>query len=133
MGADINTPLRKCGQRSVRQYRLGHVIRPPRPFYFNLATGCARVDDPEPTVLQEPIRRIDCLTYSRMNFVLRRYVPGLIEGDLDSLRVDVQDYCSSKGISVTQDHDQNSTELMKCVIHPRTRETRESGGRFPLF
>ncbi|KIK17628.1 hypothetical protein PISMIDRAFT_685071 [Pisolithus microcarpus 441] len=56
----------------------------------------------------------------------RSYIPDLIKGDLDSLRADVRDYYSSKGVSVIQDHDQNSTDLMKCVQAIQEHEKLES-------
>ncbi|KAI6007960.1 thiamine pyrophosphokinase [Pisolithus marmoratus] len=55
-----------------------------------------------------------------------RYVPDLVKGDLDSLRADVWDYYMSKGVSVVQDHDQNSTDLMKCVQSVEEKEKLES-------
>ncbi|KAI6116879.1 thiamine pyrophosphokinase [Pisolithus croceorrhizus] len=54
------------------------------------------------------------------------YVPDLIKGDLDSLRVDVREYYSSEGVSVVQDHDQDSTDLMKCVQSIQENEKLES-------
>jgi len=50
------------------------------------------------------------------------YLPDLIKGDLDSLREDVREYYASQGVPVVQDHDQNSTDLMKCVLSLRERE-----------
>lgn len=43
------------------------------------------------------------------------FTPDLIKGDLDSLRVDVQLYYSSRGVRIIQDGDQDSTDLMKCI------------------
>ncbi|KIJ06442.1 hypothetical protein PAXINDRAFT_103369 [Paxillus involutus ATCC 200175] len=43
------------------------------------------------------------------------YIPDLIKGDLDSLRQDVRDFYSSKGVPILHDLDQDSTDLMKCV------------------
>ncbi|KAI5981442.1 thiamine pyrophosphokinase Thi80 [Pisolithus marmoratus] len=54
------------------------------------------------------------------------YVPDLVKGDLDSLRADVRDYYTSKGVSVVQDHDQNSTDLMKCVQSVEEKDKLES-------
>ncbi|KAI6140674.1 thiamine pyrophosphokinase [Pisolithus tinctorius] len=54
------------------------------------------------------------------------YVPNVIKGDLDSLRADVQDYYTSKGVPVVRDHDQNSTDLMKCVQSIQEKEKLEN-------
>ncbi|CCM04310.1 uncharacterized protein FIBRA_06481 [Fibroporia radiculosa] len=43
------------------------------------------------------------------------YLPDLIKGDLDSLRDDVRRYYASQGVPIVLDHDQDSTDLMKCV------------------
>ncbi|KAF9565226.1 thiamine pyrophosphokinase Thi80 [Agrocybe pediades] len=43
------------------------------------------------------------------------FLPDLIKGDLDSIRPEVSEYYSSRGVDVIQDGDQNSTDLMKCV------------------
>ncbi|KAI6044710.1 thiamine pyrophosphokinase [Pisolithus marmoratus] len=48
------------------------------------------------------------------------YVPDLIKGDLDSLRANVRDYYASK------DHDQNSTDLMKCIQSIQEKEKLEN-------
>ncbi|KAI6043861.1 thiamine pyrophosphokinase [Pisolithus marmoratus] len=55
-----------------------------------------------------------------------RYVPDLVKGDLDSLRADVRDYYTSKGVSVVQDHGQNSTDLMKCIQSVEEKDKLES-------
>ncbi|KAK7690791.1 hypothetical protein QCA50_005891 [Cerrena zonata] len=61
----------------------------------------------------------------------KRYIPDLIKGDLDSLRPDVQAYYESQGVNVTQDHDQDSTDLMKCVQALAEKESIE-GDRYAL-
>ncbi|KAH9902785.1 thiamine pyrophosphokinase [Cubamyces lactineus] len=43
------------------------------------------------------------------------FTPDLIKGDLDSLRDDVRTYYSSRGVRIVYDHDQDSTDLMKCI------------------
>ncbi|KAF8656841.1 hypothetical protein AX16_002389 [Volvariella volvacea WC 439] len=53
--------------------------------------------------------------YDILGPLREQYLPDLIKGDLDSLRNDVRDYYTSKGVPVVQDHDQDSTDLMKCV------------------
>ncbi|KAF9815602.1 hypothetical protein IEO21_04462 [Rhodonia placenta] len=56
---------------------------------------------------------------------LARYLPDLIKGDLDSLRSDVREYYTSKNITVVEDHDQYSTDLMKCISALAEREKAE--------
>ncbi|GAM85314.1 hypothetical protein ANO11243_033190 [Dothideomycetidae sp. 11243] len=41
--------------------------------------------------------------------------PSLIHGDLDSLRPDVRDFYTRKGVDVSLNDDQYSTDLAKCV------------------
>ncbi|KAG6329796.1 hypothetical protein ID866_9295 [Astraeus odoratus] len=53
------------------------------------------------------------------------YIPDLIKGDLDSLRADVRDHYVSKGVTVIQDHDQDSTDLMKCIQFIQEKEAKE--------
>lgn len=53
--------------------------------------------------------------------VRREYLPHLIAGDLDSIRVEVREYYETHGVRVVDlSHDQDSTDLMKC-IHAITR------------
>lgn len=42
-------------------------------------------------------------------------LPDAIHGDLDSLRDDVRVYYSSRGVAVTQDHDQFTTDFGKAM------------------
>ncbi|KAH8551391.1 thiamine pyrophosphokinase [Umbelopsis sp. PMI_123] len=51
-----------------------------------------------------------------------KYLPHAIHGDLDSLRKDVRDYYQSKKVEISQDHDQNSTDFMKCISLLRKNE-----------
>ncbi|PFH53059.1 hypothetical protein AMATHDRAFT_138303 [Amanita thiersii Skay4041] len=53
------------------------------------------------------------------------YLPDLIKGDLDSLRDDVRKYYVAKGVCLVRDHDQDSTDLMKCVSSLQELERRE--------
>ncbi|RMZ71947.1 thiamine pyrophosphokinase [Pyrenophora seminiperda CCB06] len=43
------------------------------------------------------------------------YLPDLIHGDLDSLRDDVRDYYQARGVVVSRDRDQHSTDFGKCM------------------
>ena len=55
--------------------------------------------------------------------VRRRHAPDHIAGDLDSIRDDVRSFYSNIGVPVTDlSHDQDSTDLMKCleVVNVRT-------------
>ncbi|KAM3583213.1 thiamine pyrophosphokinase [Umbelopsis sp. WA50703] len=51
-----------------------------------------------------------------------KFLPNVIHGDLDSLRTDVREYYNSQGVSITQDHDQYSTDFMKCIALLRKTE-----------
>lgn len=75
--------------------------------------------------------------------VRNRYKPDVIEGDLDSIREDVLDFYAKLGTEVVNEgHDQDTTDLHKCVafIHDRTPQMELSnlcilvagatGGRF---
>ncbi|GAB5587145.1 thiamine pyrophosphokinase [Umbelopsis nana] len=54
-----------------------------------------------------------------------KYLPHFIHGDLDSLRTDVREYYASKKVSITQDHNQNSTDFMKCISLLQDQETAD--------
>ncbi|KAF9516921.1 hypothetical protein BS47DRAFT_1291536 [Hydnum rufescens UP504] len=43
------------------------------------------------------------------------YLPDLVKGDLDSIRPEVREFYASMGVTVVEDTDQDSTDLMKCV------------------
>ncbi|KAI9181818.1 hypothetical protein LWI28_018950 [Acer negundo] len=75
--------------------------------------------------------------------VRKRYKPDLIKGDMDSVRAEVLDFYSSLGTKVVDEsHDQDTTDLHKCVayIHDFTPHVDKSnlcilvagalGGRF---
>ncbi|KAJ3125047.1 hypothetical protein HK101_006003, partial [Irineochytrium annulatum] len=49
-------------------------------------------------------------------------LPDLILGDLDSIRPDVRAFYESRGVPVTSDGDQDSTDFGKCVAHVRSLE-----------
>lgn len=55
-----------------------------------------------------------------------KFLPTAIHGDLDSLRSDVREYYNSKGVNVTQDHDQLSTDFMKCISLLRKTEAESA-------
>jgi len=44
-----------------------------------------------------------------------KYIPTVIKGDLDSARKEVLSYYADKGALVVPDHDQNTTDLQKCL------------------
>ncbi|KAN0084061.1 thiamine pyrophosphokinase [Tylopilus felleus] len=71
-------------------------------------------------------RLYDLLGEARDGDLLRNlYTPDLIKGDLDSLRGDVRDYYSAKGVPVLQDLDQDTTDLMKCIETLEENERKE--------
>ncbi|KAJ7170619.1 thiamine pyrophosphokinase Thi80 [Mycena crocata] len=53
------------------------------------------------------------------------YLPDLIKGDLDSIRDDVKDFYTCHGVPVVQDPDQDSTDLMKCILAIQDKEVRD--------
>ncbi|KAK8243065.1 thiamine pyrophosphokinase-like protein 1 [Phyllosticta capitalensis] len=44
-----------------------------------------------------------------------QFLPSQIHGDLDSLRPSVRDYYAAKGVPISRDHDQYSTDFGKAV------------------
>ncbi|KAG8756414.1 hypothetical protein FRC12_010560 [Ceratobasidium sp. 428] len=44
-----------------------------------------------------------------------RYQPDHIKGDFDSIRPNVRLWYEQQGVTVEEDHDQDSTDLMKCL------------------
>lgn len=61
-----------------------------------------------------------------------RYLPDLIKGDFDSLRPDVRNFYASHGVAVVQDHDQDSTDLMKCFQSLEEKEREGNSKVRPL-
>ncbi|RXW21040.1 hypothetical protein EST38_g4802 [Candolleomyces aberdarensis] len=55
-----------------------------------------------------------------------RHLPDLIKGDFDSLNPDVRAFYASHGVSVIQDDDQDSTDLMKCIQALEEKELRDN-------
>ncbi|XP_021609004.1 thiamine pyrophosphokinase 1 isoform X1 [Manihot esculenta] len=52
--------------------------------------------------------------------VRHRYKPDLIKGDMDSVRTEVLDFYTSLGTMVVDEsHDQDTTDLHKCISHIR--------------
>ncbi|KIM39768.1 hypothetical protein M413DRAFT_446683 [Hebeloma cylindrosporum] len=54
-----------------------------------------------------------------------KFLPGLIKGDLDSIRPDVRQFYEDQGVPVVPDEDQDSTDLMKCVSALEEKERAE--------
>ena len=44
-----------------------------------------------------------------------KFIPEYIRGDLDSVEDDVRSYYAGKGSRIVQDHDQDTTDLQKCI------------------
>ncbi|CAA7267145.1 unnamed protein product [Cyclocybe aegerita] len=59
-----------------------------------------------------------------------RYIPDLIKGDLDSIRPEVRRFYESLGVPVVEDDDQDSTDLMKCVVALEEKEYREEVSQY---
>ncbi|KAG8713482.1 hypothetical protein FRC08_013203 [Ceratobasidium sp. 394] len=55
-----------------------------------------------------------------------RYKPDHIKGDFDSIRPDVRLWYEQQGVTVEEDHDQDSTDLMKCLAWVSQIEGREN-------
>ncbi|XP_021637120.2 thiamine pyrophosphokinase 1 isoform X2 [Hevea brasiliensis] len=52
--------------------------------------------------------------------VRHRYKPDVIEGDMDSIRMEVRDFYTSLGTKVVDEsHDQDTTDLHKCISYIR--------------
>ncbi|EXB67539.1 Thiamin pyrophosphokinase 1 [Morus notabilis] len=52
--------------------------------------------------------------------VRNRYTPNVIKGDMDSVRTEVLDFYRSKGTQIVDEsHDQDTTDLHKCITHIR--------------
>ncbi|XP_021280513.1 thiamine pyrophosphokinase 1-like [Herrania umbratica] len=52
--------------------------------------------------------------------VRRRYKPDVIKGDMDSIRTEVLDFYTSLGTEIIdKSHDQDTTDLHKCVTYIR--------------
>ena len=67
------------------------------------------------------------------DIVRQEYLPDLITGDLDSIRADVREYYESFGVNVVDlSHDQDSTDLMKCIHALADKEDGISSGRGPF-
>lgn len=45
----------------------------------------------------------------------QRQLPDIVHGDLDSLRDNVRDYYASRGVEISRDKDQYSTDFGKCM------------------
>jgi len=62
----------------------------------------------------------------------RDFLPDLIKGDLDSLRPDVRKYYEEEGVEIVRDHDQYSSDLMKCFDSLSSIEER-AVTQFPVI
>ncbi|OAY49532.1 thiamine pyrophosphokinase 1 isoform X2 [Manihot esculenta] len=52
--------------------------------------------------------------------IRHRYKPDVIKGDMDSIRTEVLDFYTSLGTkAVDESHDQETTDLHKCISHIR--------------
>ncbi|KAJ7494679.1 thiamine pyrophosphokinase [Mycena galericulata] len=61
------------------------------------------------------------------------YLPDLIKGDLDSIRSDVKEFYISHGVTVVEDPDQYSTDLMKCVSAIQDKEVQEQRDEYDII
>ncbi|XP_058083025.1 thiamine pyrophosphokinase 1-like isoform X2 [Magnolia sinica] len=56
------------------------------------------------------------LSHEDPSDVRRRYKPDIIKGDMDSIRSEVQEFYSTLGTKIVDEsHDQDTTDLRKCV------------------
>ncbi|EGN98696.1 hypothetical protein SERLA73DRAFT_168318 [Serpula lacrymans var. lacrymans S7.3] len=65
--------------------------------------------------------------------MVRSYLPDLIKGDLDSIRYDVKEHYTSKGVCIIEDTDQYSTDLMKCVSALEEKERKEGLDQYVII
>ncbi|XP_028775915.1 thiamine pyrophosphokinase 1-like [Neltuma alba] len=60
------------------------------------------------------------LPHEDASYVRTRYVPDAIKGDMDSIRSEVLDFYKVLGTKIMDEsHDQDTTDLHKCVAHIR--------------
>jgi len=64
--------------------------------------------------------------FSTKRLTRELYLPHLIKGDLDSLRPEVKNFYILNGVPVIRDFDQDSTDLMKCVVALEEKEREEN-------
>jgi thiamine pyrophosphokinase len=67
----------------------------------------------------------------------KRYIPEIIEGDMDSIRPEVKQFYSSQGSKISdKSHNQETTDLHKCIsrIHRCTpdHEKTNVSSRLPF-
>ncbi|KDQ55872.1 hypothetical protein JAAARDRAFT_331949 [Jaapia argillacea MUCL 33604] len=71
------------------------------------------------------------LSPEELEMMRKSYLPDLVKGDLDSVRDEVREYYSSLGVRVIHDHDQYSTDLMKCISAIQEKEKAECTKEIP--
>jgi len=59
-------------------------------------------------------------------YLTNSQLPNSITGDLDSLRPDVRAFYESRGVEVSQDADQDSTDFAKCLRYIATHDPPDS-------
>ncbi|KDR76321.1 hypothetical protein GALMADRAFT_475862 [Galerina marginata CBS 339.88] len=62
-----------------------------------------------------------------------KFVPHLIKGDLDSIRSDVREFYKVLDVTIVQDHDQDATDLMKCVSALEEKEKLEHSQQYHII
>ncbi|XP_023645463.1 thiamine pyrophosphokinase 1 isoform X1 [Capsella rubella] len=66
--------------------------------------------------------------------IRNRYKPDVIKGDMDSIRRDVLDFYVSLGTQVIDEsHDQDTTDLDKCILYIRDSASNLESSRFQIL
>ncbi|KZT25563.1 Thiamin pyrophosphokinase [Neolentinus lepideus HHB14362 ss-1] len=77
-------------------------------------------------------RLYDLLTSTQGQDV-NSYLPDLIKGDLDSIRSEVRKHYESQNITVIEDDDKYSTDLMKCIYSIEEKEKTEGAQQYDII
>ena len=111
--SDFLDPRARCGSLAliVLNWQLPGVT----PLLWNRAAlrlcadgGANRLHDEIPNMFPK----------ENVESVRARFLPNLVKGDLDSIRPDVRAYYQKQGIPIVDlSHDQDSTDLQKCVSY----------------